>query len=72
MHRNRRPRPRIVAAVATLALGYLLVFYGHYAVLILLAVGVGWFEEGRLAARFHRPRFIDERFRGSVDPAGRG
>lgn len=84
VERRRSLKAMIVAAVATLAPGYLLVFHGHYAALILLAVGAvagllrpfavrhGWFEQGRLAARFHRPRFVDEQFRGSVDPAGRG
>ena len=39
VERRRSLKAMIVAAVATLAPGYLLVFHGHYAVLILLAVG---------------------------------
>ena len=65
----------IISTAMTVALCYLLVVYSAHILLALLtvlaitavlrpfAIRNGWFEEGRIAARFHRPRFIDERFR---------
>lgn len=72
----------IVGWLVCAAIVTLLAFYGGYVLLALMTVGIvftllrpfavryGWFEEGYITARLNRPRFVDEEYRGSVDPTG--